>query len=218
MSGFFYGSSDEATTVLGSLMKNLPPAMVLKRNESDFWASEEITTPGISTKGNSPRMYFYITSMTVRNDVPLDNSTAWELYSNTAYAPKLPDSTASGFIDMWGGDFTKTISSNTSAWKHDDNLMLVRHDLRSKAYNISFADSSITTLRGNFYKFVDAYKAAGGTPGALITYRDERWTIDETAEYLYGGGNFERLQKIKTEYDPNEMFNTDPQAIPALKA
>ncbi|EGZ29561.1 hypothetical protein PHYSODRAFT_323075 [Phytophthora sojae] len=183
MSGFFYGSTDEATAVLGSLMKNLPPSMVLKKNEFDFWASEEITTAGISTKGMSPR----------RNDVPLDNSTAWALYSNTAYAPKLPDSTASGFIDVWGGEFTKTIKGDTSAWKHDNNLLLVRYDLRSKAYNITFADNSITTMRGNFYKFVDAYKAAGGTPGALITYRDERWTIDETAKILYGGGNFERL-------------------------
>lgn len=124
--------------------------------------------------------------MTGRNDVPLDNSTAWALYSNTAYAPKLPDSTASGFIDVWGGEFTKTIKGDTSAWKHDNNLLLVRYDLRSKAYNITFADNSITTMRGNFYKFVDAYKAAGGTPGALITYRDERWTIDETAKILYG--------------------------------
>ncbi|KAE9346769.1 hypothetical protein PF008_g8140 [Phytophthora fragariae] len=194
MYGFFYGSNDEATAVLGSLMKNLPSGMVLKKNDFDFWASEEITTPGISSKGMSPRMYFYITSMTVRNDVPLDNSTAWALHC----------------------EFTKTISSDTSAWKYDNNLLLVRYDLRSKAYNIPFADSSITTMRGNFYKFVDAYKAAGGTPGALITYRDERWTIGETAKFLYGGGNFERLQKIKTEYDPNEMFNTDPQAIPAL--
>ncbi|KAG6591052.1 berberine-like protein [Phytophthora cinnamomi] len=218
MSGFFYGSTDEATTVLGSLMKNLPPSMVLKKNEFEFWASEEITTPGISTKGMSPRMYFYITSMTVRNDVPLDNSTAWSLYSSTTYAPKLPDSVASGFIDVWGGDLTKKITPDTSAWKHDNNLFLVRWDLRSQAFNIPFADSSITTMRANFYKFVDAYKAAGGTPGALITYRDERWTIDETAQFLYGGGNFAKLQKIKTAYDPKEMFNTDPQAIPTLSA
>ncbi|KAE9273539.1 hypothetical protein PR003_g29880 [Phytophthora rubi] len=191
MYGFFYGSNDEATAVLGSLMKNLPSGMVLKKNDFDFWASEEITTPGISSKGMSPRMYFYITSMTVRNDVPLDNSTAWAPHCTPT--PLMPP-------------ICPTQPRPAS----------LIYDLRSKVYNIPFADSSITTMRGNFYKFVDAYKAAGGTPGALITYRDERWTIGETAKFLYGGGNFERLQKIKTEYDPNEMFNTDPQAIPAL--
>ncbi|GMF65261.1 unnamed protein product [Phytophthora lilii] len=102
------------------------------------------------------------------------------------------------------------------AWKHDDNLHLVRWDIRSSAFNVSFADSTMTAMRNNFYKFVDAYKASGGVPGGFTTYRDEKWTVPEMAEYLYGGGNFDRLQKIKTVYDPTEMFNTDPQAIPAL--
>ncbi|GMF58893.1 unnamed protein product [Phytophthora fragariaefolia] len=102
-------------------------------------------------------MYQYIASMRVRDDVPLDNSIVWALYSNAAYAVKLPDSTASGFIDVCGGEFTKTISSDISAWEHDKNLPLVGYDLRSKAYNISIADSCITAICGNFYTFVDAY-------------------------------------------------------------
>ncbi|KAF4315013.1 hypothetical protein G195_011469 [Phytophthora kernoviae 00238/432] len=218
MKGFVYGSTSESAASLASLMKYLPDTAVLTSNEFDFWASEDITTPGISTKGTSPRLYFYITAVTVKNSVPLDNSTAWDLFTNTAYAPKLADATASGFIDVWGGEFTKSVAADTSAWKHDDNLLLIRWDMRTPTYDVSFADSSITTLREGFFKFVDSYKAAGGSPGTLITYRDEKWSIDEVAEYIYGGGNFERLQKIKTEFDPSEMFNTDPQAIPALTA
>ncbi|RLN57822.1 hypothetical protein BBP00_00007324 [Phytophthora kernoviae] len=218
MAGFFYGSTEEANTVFASLMKNLPSSMALTKNESDFWPSEEITTPGITKETLSPRRYFYITSVTIPSSTPLDNSTAWELYSGTAYAPKLADASASGFIDIWGGEFAKTVTGDASAWKHDDNLHLIRWDMRSSDFSVPFSESSMTNMRTNFYKFVDAYKASGGVPGGFTTYRDEKWSIKETAEFLYGGGNFERLQKIKTEYDPEEMFNTDPQAIPALSA
>ncbi|KAE9114590.1 hypothetical protein PF010_g9655 [Phytophthora fragariae] len=216
LTGFFYGSAKKANTVLGSLMKNLPSSMVLKTNESDFWTSEEISTPGLVKQSITPRRYFYIASVTIPRSAPLDNSTAWELYSSTAFAPKLADASTFGFVDIWGGKYTKKIKADASAWKHDNNLHLIRWDIRSTAFNVSFADSTITTMRGNFYKFVDAYKAKGGKPGGFTTYRDEKWTMEETTEYLYGGGNFAKLQKIKTAYDPEEMFNTDPQAIPAL--
>ncbi|KAG7381891.1 hypothetical protein PHYBOEH_010687 [Phytophthora boehmeriae] len=218
LQGFFYGSAEEATTVFDSLMKYLPSSMVLTKTENKFWPSEEITTPGLVKQTLTPRRYFYIASVTIPSSTPLDNSTAWELYSGTAYAPKLEDASTSGFVDIWGGKFAKTVTADASAWKHDDNLHLIRWDMRSSAFNVSFSESSLDTMRAGFYNFVDAYKAAGGVPGGFTTYRDEKWSIEETAEYLYGGGNFERLQKIKTEYDPEEMFNTDPQAIPALSA
>ncbi|KAG6591010.1 Berberine-like protein [Phytophthora cinnamomi] len=216
LQGFFYSSSKKAKTVFASLMKNLPPSMVLKTNEYDFWASEAISTPGIVEQTLTPRRYFYIASVTIPRSTPLTNSTAWELYSSTAYAPKLADASASGFVDIWGGKFAKGVKAGVSAWKHDDNLHLIRWDMRSSAFDVKFADSTMTTMRGNFYKFVDAYKASDGVPGGFTTYRDEKWTVEEMAEYLYGGGNFAKLQKIKTAYDPKEMFNTDPQAIPAL--
>ncbi|KAH7488806.1 hypothetical protein PRIC1_007039 [Phytophthora ramorum] len=216
LKGFFYGTNEEAATVLGSLMENLPASMVLTTTENKFWPSEEITTPGLFKQTLTPRRYFYIASVTIPSATPLDNDTAWELFTGTAYAPKLPDASASGFVDIWGGKYAKGVAADASAWKHDDNLHLIRWDMRSEAFNVAFADSSITTMREGFYNFVDAYKASGGVPGGFTTYRDEKWTVPEMAEYLYGGGNFERLQKIKTEYDPEEMFNTDPQAIPAL--
>ncbi|KAE8899842.1 hypothetical protein PF005_g28193 [Phytophthora fragariae] len=216
LQGFFYGSSAEAKTVFASLMKNLPSSMTLKTNEYDFWSSEAISTPGLVGQTLTPRRYFYITSVTIPRSAPLDNSTAWELFTNTAFAPKLVDASASGFVDIWGGKYASGVKADASAWKHDDNLHLVRWDMRSSAFDVKFADSTMTTMRNNFYKFVNAYKAKGGKPGGFTTYRDEKWSVKEMAEYLYGGGNFAKLQKIKTAYDPKEMFNTDPQAIPAL--
>lgn len=216
LTGFFYGTSDEFATVSASLMKYLPANMTLASNETDFWSSEEIATPGIQAQTITSRRYFYIASVTIPASTPLDNSTAWQLYSSTVYADKLADASSSGFVDIWGGAYTQGVAADASAWKHDDNLLLVRWDMRTSAFNVSFADSTLETMRSSFYEFVDSYKAAGGSPGGFTTYRDDRWDIDETAAYLYGD-NWSRLQQIKSSYDPSELFNTDPQAVPALQ-
>ncbi|TDH68892.1 hypothetical protein CCR75_003738 [Bremia lactucae] len=213
--GFFYGSSADAEKTLASLMKYLPKTVKLEMQDNDFWDSEEITTPGLTLDTPAPRRYFYITSVTIPNDKPLKNDTAYSLFSNTAFASKLEDVTTSGFIDIWGGSYTKTIKPDTTAWKHDNNLLLIRWDMRSTAANVSFADSSVTTTRENFYKFVKVYKDSGGLPGGFLTYIDDLLSIVEVAYYMFFG-NFKRLQAIKTKYDPNMLFNSDPQAIPAL--
>lgn len=216
MQGFFYGTADEFAAVSSSLLSYLPPNMTVSSNEFDFWASEDLTTPGIAAKTITGRRYFYISSITVPESAPLTNASAWQLFSSTAYAARPADvSSASGFVDVWGGAYTNTLAADTSAWKHDGNLLLIRWDIRTKTPDVGFADASIDEVRGNFYTFVDAYRAEGGVPGGFTTYRDERWTMAETAEYLYGD-NFARLQEIKTMVDPTEMFNTDPQAIRAL--
>lgn len=215
LQGFFYGTADEWAAVSQSLLKYLPATMEVASNEYEFWPSEDISTPGLVAQSITPRRYFYIASVTIPGSAPLDNATAWHLFSSTAYAAKPTDASASGFVDIWGGDYTKSLAADTSAWKHDDNLLLVRWDIRSSAYNVSFSEDTLATVRANFYGFVDEYKAAGGSPGGFTTYRDERWSIEETADYLYGD-NWARLQKVKTEFDPAEVFNTDPQAIPAL--
>lgn len=217
LQGFFYGTSDEWATVSESLLKYLPSTMTVESSEFEFWPSEDISTPGIVAQSITPRRYFYIASVTIPGSVPLDNTTAWDLFSSTAYAAKPTDASVSGFVDIWGGDFTKSLAVDTSAWKHDDNLLLVRWDIRSSAFNVSFSETTLDTVRNNFYGFVDGYKAAGGSPGGFTTYRDEKWSIEETADYLYGD-NWARLQKVKTEFDPEEVFNTDPQAIPALSS
>lgn len=215
MAGFFYGTTEEWATVSASILKYLPSQMSINSEEFEFWDSEDVTTPGIKEKTITARRYFYIASVTIPESAPLDNATAWSLFSNTAYATKMTDASASGFVDIWGGAYTNSLSSDTSAWKHDGNLLLIRWDIRSSKFDVSFADTTIDKMRENFYTFVDAYKAAGGSPGGFTTYRDERWSIDETAAYLYGD-NWEKLQQVKTEFDPTEMFNTDPQAVPAL--
>ncbi|KAI3395268.1 hypothetical protein diail_1621 [Diaporthe ilicicola] len=217
LQGFFYGTTEEFNKVSQSLLSYLPSTMTITTTEANFWDSEDYTTPGIEAQSITPRRYFYISSVTIPGSAPLDNSTAWDLFSATVYEGKLPDAKASGFVDIWGGDYTKAVAPDASAWKHDDNLLLIRWDVRSPSFDVPFAASTLDTVHANFYRFVDAYKAAGGSPGGFTTYRDEKWDLKQTAEYLYGG-NWDRLRAIKTAVDPGELFNTDPQAVPALTA
>jgi FAD/FMN-containing dehydrogenase len=217
LKGMFYGTSLQFANISASIMTNLPSAMVLTTTEADFWTSEDYATPGIIEQTITPRRYFYITAVTIPESSPLTNATAWQLYSSTVYSPELPNATASGFVDVWGGAYTKSIDADASAWKHGNELLLVRWDLRTKSYDIAWPDDTIERMRAGFYEFVDEYEAGGGEVGGFVTYRDEKWDVEETAKYLYGE-NYERLQRVKTEYDPGEMFNTDPQAVPALKS
>jgi hypothetical protein len=217
LKGMFYGPTSQFTNISTSIMENLPKTMVLTTTESDFWTSEDYATPGIIEQTITPRRYFYITAVTIPESDPLTNETAWQLYSSTVYAPELLNATASGFVDIWGGAFTKTVEAGASAWKHGNELMLIRWDIRTKSYDISWPDDTIDRMRSGFYEFVDGYEAeTGAEMGGFVTYRDEKWNIDQTAKYLYGE-NWERLRRVKTLYDPGEMFNTDPQAVPALR-
>jgi hypothetical protein len=215
LAGFYYGGGADAfSTVAESLLSYLPVNMtVASMQEVDFWPSENLTTPGIAEGSITARRYFYIASVTIPESHPLTEDTARSLFENTAYAAKPTDGTASGFVDIWGGNFTREVAADASAWKHDDNLLLVRWDLRTSNAGVSFSNDTMQTMRSGFYEFVNAYKADGGVPGGFPNYRDAEWTIDETAEYLYGS-NWDRLLGVKKEFDPEGMFNSDPQDVP----
>lgn len=215
--GFFYGTAADFAAIGAAMLTYLPSNMVVTTTESDFWDSEEIGTGGIQAQTTTARRYFYIASVALSGAVPLDNTTAWALFSNMPYAPALADANTGGSIDIWGGAFNAALAPDATAWQHAGRSMVVRWDMRTSGADVAFAEASLDTMRANFYAFVDAYRAAGGVPGALTTYRDERWTLDETAQVLFGD-NYATLQEVKTKYDPAELFNTDPQSIPALVA
>lgn len=214
MAGFYYGGADAFPVVAKSLLSKLPSGMVISsQKEVDFWPSENLTTPGIAEGSTTARRYFYISSVTIPGSHPLTEDTAQSLLEHTAYATKPSDGTASGFVDIWGGNYTRGVAADDAAWKHDDNLLLVRWDLRTTSAAVAFSNDTMQTVRGEFYDFVDEYKADGGVPGGFPNYRDAEWTIEETAEYLYGS-NWDRLLEVKKAFDPQGLFNSDPQAVP----
>ncbi|KAH9844429.1 berberine-like protein [Teratosphaeria destructans] len=212
LSGFFYGSTEEFNKVAQTLLAHLPKMAVLSQQELDFWISENYTTPGLAEGTNTERRYFYITSVTVPSSHPLTLETAKTLLQSTAFAPKPAEGVASGLIDIWGGALAKTIKPDTSAWRHDNNLLLVRWDLRGKLSTDTFSDATMKTLRENFYKFVDAYEKDGGVLGGFPNYRDAEWSVAQMAKYLFGS-NWSRLLKVKQKLDPEGVFDSDPQSV-----
>ncbi|ORY64298.1 uncharacterized protein BCR38DRAFT_392949 [Pseudomassariella vexata] len=212
LAGFYYGDQSNFQAVAESLLSYLPN-MTVKSNQFNFWDSEDITTPGIIAQTITARRYFYITSVTIPSSKPLTQELAIELFNKTVYQTKPTDASVSGFVDIWGGDYTNAVQAADSAWKHDGNLLLVRWDIRTSSFDTAFSTETLDTVRGSFYEFVETYKAAGGVPGGFPNYRDANWNINETAEYLYGS-NWDKLLEVKKEYDPAGLLNTDPQAVP----
>lgn len=213
MAGFYYGTNTEFGSVAASLLQHLPKMSILKQDNVDFWASENLTTPGIAEGSITPRRYSYTTSMTVPNLHPLSNGTARSLFESTAYAPEPAEGRASGFVDLWGGEFAKDVAADESAWKHDNNLFLVRWDLRGEAVDQPFTRETMLGLRRRFYDFVNAYEADGGVAGGFPNYRDAEWSVNDTAKYLHGS-NWGRLLAVKKRLDPEGLFNADPQDVP----
>ncbi|KAF2766029.1 berberine-like protein [Teratosphaeria nubilosa] len=213
LSGFYYGSTEEFDKVAKTLLEHLPQMTVLNQVEVDFWTSENYSTPGLAEGSNTDRRYFYITSVTVPESHPLTLDTAKALLQSTAFAEKPTEGVASGLIDLWGGPVARSVKPDTSAWRHDDNLLLVRWDLRGKQSTDTFSNTTMQNLRKNFYKFVDAYEKDGGVLGGFPNYRDAEWSVAQMAKYLYGS-NWSRLLKVKQTLDPKGVFNSDPQAVP----
>lgn len=85
--------------------------------------------------------------------------------------------------------------------------------MRALTLDKPFTKDDQANLRKGFYDFIKAYKDDGGVPQGFPNYRDADWTVEETAEYLFGS-NWDRLVKAKKTLDPQGVFNADPQDVP----
>lgn len=117
-------------------------------------------------------------------------------------------------IDMHGG-------SNSAIWKADPELTSYAH--RDKLFLVQFYDR---TLWGDYpadgFKFLDGWVATTTSPlaesdwGMYINYADARMSR-ETAQKVYYRNNLPRLQKLKAQIDPDELFY-NPISIEPVKA
>jgi len=51
----------------------------------------------------------------------------------------------------------------------------------------------------------------------FVNYRDTELTLEEWSVRLYGD-NFEKMKRIKSELDPQDVFTTHAQSIPSSQA
>lgn len=112
-------------------------------------------------------------------------------------------------IDLYGGNSSAVsqVSPNETSYAH-----------RGTIFKMEFYDSSLfgdypsdgfSFLNG----WVDAIEQAQGKEqiGMYINYADPTLTTAE-AHHLYWLDNYERLSRLKDEFDPNKVF-MNPQAV-----
>lgn len=133
----------------------------------------------------------------------------------------LNGTSASNFVDYWFGPARNVNriwwfqldmhgGSNSAIWKADTGLTSYAH--RDKLYLVQFYDR---VFQGDYpadgFGFLDGWVATTTSPlaqsdwGMYINYADAR--MDRTtAQEMYWGKNLPRLQQVKAQIDPEELF------------
>ncbi|MEW5924394.1 MAG: FAD-binding oxidoreductase [Candidatus Zixiibacteriota bacterium] len=111
------------------------------------------------------------------------------------YTSKLPSSQCEVFLGLLAGQVNR-IAKDATAYSHRDiNYVLNMHG----RWDSSSDDARCIGWSRDFFKELTPY-AAGGV---YVNFMTAEETDRITAAY---GGNYERLQRIKQKYDPNNLF------------
>lgn len=118
-------------------------------------------------------------------------------------------------MDFQGG-------KNSAVWKADPDLTSYAH--RDKLYILQFYISTTDTPKAGF-DFVNGWASATTSSlkssdwGMYFNYPDTQLSRKKAQE-MYWGQNLARLQKLKAELDPNELFyypvSITPETSPEL--
>lgn len=153
-----------------------------------------------------------------------------EFYSKSLELQGLNGTSAQNFVN-YGFDVAPTINrmwwfqldlqggSSSGIWARNDGVTSYAH--RDKLYIIQFYDRvSSGKYPADGFEFLDGWVNATtaplewGTWGMYVNYADARLERGE-AEELYWGVNLPRLQEIKAEVDPGEVFYNPVSIEPA---
>ncbi|TQN67688.1 FAD-linked oxidoreductase sorD [Colletotrichum shisoi] len=213
-SGFYWGNPDDFDDILAPLIAKMPAGTRLDRTVQDFWAVENVATPSIDIPVNTfPPRSFYLQALVLREDQPFTKASATALYNFTTVAFNRTDLTMFGFIDLWGGEPTRTLSDDDTSFAHANSLWLIRWEGRLAAGLTQFPADGIKYMQDGLEPFRKQLTTEGVPLRGFVNYRDTALAVDQWSERLYGK-NYARLQQLKTVYDPEGIFTAHPQSIP----
>src|SRR6188474_2175722 len=115
-------------------------------------------------------------------------------------------------IDFYGGKnsaITKVPGTATSYPYRDEYLWLF--ELYDRVNSGSYPSNGFSFLDGWVKSFTDNHKAANDQWGMYINYADPTMSRTE-AQNVYFRKNLPKLQKLKAQLDPTELFYY-PQAV-----
>ncbi|KAI9172754.1 Chitooligosaccharide oxidase [Paramyrothecium foliicola] len=215
--GYYYGDPaafDAALAPLLTKLKAINSGTVVRKTELSWWDHEVAVNGAGMNQPNGGTLggrSFFIQSFvtTTENPLTLEQARIW--FTNTVINYNRTDIRNSGFFDLWGG-VSRDISDADTAWAHGKAQWLIRFDGVSADINTFPADGT-SFLKSVTQPFADAISANGAPLRGFINYGDTELTEEEWSSRFYGEANYKRLQAIKAELDPEDVFNNHLQSI-----
>jgi FAD/FMN-containing dehydrogenase len=209
--GTYFGSLDDFNNkIKPKMLENLPTPDGTNQFELDWPASLLSLDGGVSLQSPSPynvQANFFAKSVVV----PQTGFTKESLKNLFQYIADNPNPPIKYFtlVDLWGGagSAINTKSADFSAFAHHDAFWVVQN-YGLVANNETFPQKGI--------KFISGLNSAvvQGLPSwsAYSNYADPTLSRDDAHRLYYGDDVYGKLQKIKTNLDPKNLFS-NPQSI-----
>ncbi|KAJ9650001.1 hypothetical protein H2198_010682 [Neophaeococcomyces mojaviensis] len=200
--GTYFGSKSEYNSL--GLEDKLPRkpnfATVELKNwlgSISHWANEVLEEVG----GGIPAP-FYSKSLALRNDTLMSGQTIKDVFKLFGSKDKGTIAWAAIF-DLEAGAIND-VAPNATAYGHRDALFYIQ----TYALGIPHVSQKTKDFLANINKIIED-SMPGANLGAYAGYVDPALT---NAQERYWGSNLPRLQRIKKEYDPNDVFH-NPQSV-----
>lgn len=211
-SGYFYGNPDDFAPLFAGLVERLPNTTKTTTSTQDFWSMENFAAPLLNgTADTFPPRSMYLQALVLRSDQPFTFESAKALYQYTTLAFNRTDLTEFGFLDLWGG-VSHDVDDSAQAMAYANNQWLIRWEGRLANGLSEWPADGIEYMQAGFRPFQDQLKKEGVPLRGFVNYRDTELTEEEWSVRLYGN-NYEKMKRIKTEVDPQGVFDTHAQSI-----
>lgn len=214
VAGTYMGTKADFTSKIApGLLNGLPtPAsssiksMTWLDSLNDLGGEGTLTTP---VHGYAEHDDFYATSVVVPQSAPLTSAALTSYFQYIISSGTNAPADWFAIIDLYGGpDNQISIRDSTFAsYKNRDSLWVAQH--YGYVESGSFPSSGITFVQGLNNAMTS--QMPGTTFGKYPNYVDSTLTRAQ-AQQIYYGSNLARLQTIKAQVDPNDVFD-NPQSV-----
>ncbi|KAF9037140.1 glucooligosaccharide oxidase [Panaeolus papilionaceus] len=205
--GAYYGPHDDVEGVMGPLLSRLPPVQNVTVNPGTYIESVEmlgfmgrLNTTVLPDEPNT----FYAKSLMTPQEVPMEEGAvrSWMKYlgdegfeANTVWYIE---------IEMYGGPSSKInqIPLDTTSFGRRNTLFTIQFYTSSMDGAPPFPKEGFGLL-DDMVDIIVKNSPSGWDYGTYANYIDDRL---DNWQHLYYGSHYPRLQRLKSTYDPNDMF------------